>query len=324
MSTLQGGDLWLTTSHAGEVQRYRSTARLADGTYVAVRDDFTAGQSDTSVLVRRLDAQGNPVGTEATLAAGSRPGVASFADGTYVVTWIEPPPPTFTLTYPVRGQRYDAAGRPVGGTMSLGFATGYAQPTAMADGTFVVATTAQDSHVNGPAGNLQRFRADGTPTGFGAALREDACGVGGDASVAALPDGGFVVAWPYACVGAPEVRLRVYDVNGAQSASSRMTVSAVGGVSVGGLATLTSGDVALQWAVADSQTALRELHTLVVAPATLPTSPVAASTVPLQAGRTPLPVQALAGGGFVVPWSALDAAEAQVPVTRFANSGAAL
>ncbi|HEY1225889.1 MAG TPA: hypothetical protein VGF26_01080, partial [Ramlibacter sp.] len=260
-SVFQAGDLWLTTSQAGLVQRYSRTARLADGTYVAVRDNATAGQTDTAVLMRRLDARGNPIGTETTIAAGRGPAVAAFPDGTFLVTWIQPPPLTFALTFGVSGQLYDAAARPVGGVMNLGFATGYAQPTAMADGTFVIATTAQDSRVNGPAGNLQRFRADGSPTGFSAGLREDACGVGGDASVAALADGGFAVAWPYVCVGPREVRMRVFDAGGALVASSRMAVAADGGVSTT-LATLTSGNLALAWGTEPA--GVRELHTQVV------------------------------------------------------------
>ena len=322
-SVFQSGDVWLTTSHAGEVQRYPRIARLTDGTYVAVRDSRVAGQplTDLLVLMRKLDADGNPVGAETPIAAGTVPGVTALADGTFVVTWLAPPPPTFSLSTAVNGQRFDNAGAPIGGQMSLGSSTGAAQPTALADGTFVVATFLTDSHVSGPTSNLGRFAKDGTPMGVLAGLREDACGIDGPPSVAALPAGGFAVAWAYSCVAAPQVRMRVFDSNGSLMASSRMSVGVQGqGVVFPGLATLTGGQLALQWGLSDRM-GLRELHTMVVTPTAPPDSPAGASTVPLQSGRTPGLVQSLAGGGFLIPWSAANDGEAQVPVSRYTNNG---
>lgn len=336
-SVFQSGDLWLTTSHAAELQQYQSIvftdgrglapsqriARLADGTYVAVRDNWVMGQSvsDTQVLLRKLDAEGNPVGTETAIGTGNGPTVAALPDGTFVASWLAPPPLGFSLSTGVTGQRFDAAGVPIGASTSLGASSGSAQPTALADGSYVLATFLTDSHVNGPTSNISRFAADGSAMGFLAGLREDACGIAGPPSLAALPAGGFAVAWPYSCVAAPQVRMRVYDGNGALVASSQMTVGAQGQAVVNlGLATLTSGNLALEWGLAD-QTGLRELHTQVVAPTALPTTPAGAGTVPLQTGRAPGIVQSLAAGGFLIPWSAASDTEAQVPVSRFSNTG---
>jgi hypothetical protein len=341
VSVFQSGDLWLTTSHAGEVQRYQRMARhpdgtyvmhyqriarLTDGSYVGVRDSYLPGQTsgEKVVLTGRLDADGNPIGGETTIAPGSSPGVTAFSDGTFLVTWLEPrssTSPTFTFLVGVRGQRYDAAGVPVGGQLSLGLAGASAQPTALADGTFVLATFGQNSKVNGPAGFLAGYTQDGIETGFRAGLSVDSCGIAGSPSVAALPSGGFAVAWGYQCASAPQVRMRVYDGSGALAASSQMTVGVAGqGVLNPGLASLTSGDVALAWGLVDP-TGVVEVRTQVVDPTALPDSPVGARTVPLQTGRTPGPVQSLAGGGFVIPWSAVNDGEAQVPVNHYSNAG---
>ncbi|WP_427912931.1 hypothetical protein ACPWT1_20275 [Ramlibacter sp. MMS24-I3-19] len=319
VSLAQTGELWLTTSHAGQVQRYPGTARLPDGTYVAVRDDSIERRAETSVLLRRLDTQGNPVGVETTIAAGSRPGVTAFPDGSFLVTWLMPPPPTFTLEFFVAGQLFDAAGAPVGGVMSLGSASNSAQPTALVDGTFILTEFVVDSHVNGAGAVLRGFRRDGTSTGFVAQLRDDACGVSGRPSATALPAGGFAVAWPYTCgSAAPHVRMRVYDGNGTLAGSSEMTVGSVGdGMGVDS-ATLTSGNIVLAWSLGTIQ--LREVRTLVVDPAALPTSSDASRRVSPQ-GRTPLPVKALAGGGFVIPWFTVSENDAQAPVNRFTNAG---
>ena len=318
VSLAQIGELWLTPRSA-EVQRYAAAARLVDGTYVVVRENPTPGTSDSTVLVRRLDAQGNPVGVERVVAAGSRPGVTSFPDGRYLVTWLMPPPPTFTLTVGTGGQLFDAAGVPVGGVMSLGVATMSAQPTALVDGTFILAAFIQSSHVNGPAGVLRGFRTDGTSTGFVTQLQDDACGIGGNPSVTALPAGGFAVAWPHNCASAPpRARMRVYDGSGALAASSDLTVGALGESAAVSIATLTSGDIAMEWSTGAIQ--LREARTLVVAPTSLPTSADGARAVQLQ-GRTPLPVEALAGGGFLIPWAGTSESQEQVPVSRFSNAG---
>lgn len=317
----QAGDLWLTTSHAGTIASDQ-VARLADGSYVAVHDDHFPGQpfEATSVLLQRLDAVGNPAGPEQNLGQGIAPGVTAFRDGTFLVTWEDPPSQSpFVFTVGVHAQRYDAAGVPAGAQMSLGTFPRSVRPIALSDGSFLLAAWGANSQVQGPPGFVAGFSRTGTPTGFNAALADpDSCGIVGLPAVAAVPSGGFSIAWLHTCVGPTELRLRTYDANASLLASSSMTVQD-GSASVG-LAALTSGNLALQWTVVTPQ-GPSELHALVVAPTTLPTSPAAASSAPIQAGRTPLPVQSLDDGGFLVPWSASNADEVHVPVTRYSGQG---
>lgn len=316
----QSGDIWLTTSRAGELARSQ-IARAVDGTYIAVRDNSVPGQStaDTAVFWRRLDPAGNPIGAETPLGRGTAPGVTTFSDGTFLVTWLAPLPATFSLNVAVTGQLFDNSGRPTGTPMSLGVTGSYARPTALSDGTFVLATFGHFSRVNGPSGFLRAYNRSGAEVGLVAELHEDPCGIQGPPAVSALATGGFAVAWPYACVSAPQVRMRVYSAIGSLGASSRMSVGTQGETARVGLATLTNGNLALQWTLGTS--AIREVRTLVVAPASLPQSPAGATLVPIQPGRTPGEVQALADGGFVIPWSAVNSSEARVPVSRFSNSG---
>ncbi|MBK0393728.1 hypothetical protein [Ramlibacter algicola] len=314
----QTGGLWLTTSRAGELARSQ-LARLADGSYVAVRDSRGPGQGgDGTVFVRRVDASGTVLGAETAVAAGSAPDVAAFPDGTFVVSWLAPPPPAFSLTVPVRGQLFDASGVAQGAAMDLGETGRTATVTALSDGSFVVATFGNFSRVNGPAGFLRAYTRNGTETAFQAALHEDACGIDGPPAVSALAAGGFAVAWPYACVGAPQVRMRVYGAAGGVAASSRMTVGQSGDRVMVGLAALSSGNLALEWTL--GSTTVRQLHTLVTT-LRLTDSPAGATTIPLLPGRTPGQVQALPDGGFVIPWSAANAGEARVPVSRFSAAG---
>jgi hypothetical protein len=234
------------------------------------------------------------------------------------VTWLAPPPPAFSLTVPVRGQLFDASGTTRGAPMDLGDTARTATVTALADGSFVVATSGNFSRVNGPSGFLRAFTRDGAETAFQAALHEDACGIDGPPAVSALPAGGFAVAWPYACAGAPQVRMRVYDAAGGVAASSRMTVGQPGDRVTVGLAALSNGNLALAWTLGSAT--VRELHTLVIT-TRLADSPAGATTIPILPGRTPGQVQALPEGGFVIPWSPANAGEARVPVSRFSATG---
>lgn len=323
VSGQQSGDLWLNTSRAGELQRSR-IARAADGTYVAVRDDAVVGQNgESSVFVRRLDANGNPVGAETLVGRGTSPGVASFQDGSFVVTWLAPPPATFSLTVPVLGQLFDRSLIPIGAPMALGVTGNHAQPTALANGNFVLATSGNFSRVAGPSGFLRTYTSGGAEVGAAIELHEDACGIQAPPAVSSLATGGFAVAWPHACVSAPQVRMRVYDANGTLGSSTRLTAGTQGQSVQVALAPLMNGNLALQWTVS-AASALREVRTLVVTPTALPQSPAGSTLVPLQQGRTPSGLYALAGGGYVITWSASNATEARVPVSRFSNTGAPL
>lgn len=112
--------------------------------------------------------------------------------------------------------------------------------------------------------------------------------------------------------------MRVYDGNGTPAGSSEMTVGSVGDGMGLDSATLSSGNIVLAWSLGTIQ--LREVRTLVVDPTALPTSSDSSRRVAPQ-GRTPMPVKALAGGGFVIPWYAANENDAQAPVNRFNNAG---
>lgn len=112
--------------------------------------------------------------------------------------------------------------------------------------------------------------------------------------------------------------MRVYDGNGTPTASSEMTVGSVGDGMGLDIATLSSGNIVLAWSLGTIQ--LREVRTLVVDPTALPTSSDRSLKVTPQ-GRIPLPVNALAGGGFVIPWLTTSESDAQAPVNRFNNAG---
>lgn len=307
--TLHLGDLWLNAADAAQLQGYAALARLAGGGYVGVTR--AASTADVPLAWQRLDEQGRPVGEPVVFAGGgTAPGVTAMPDGGFLLTWVTPPPPQFTMILGVQGLRVAATGKPVGQPLALGYVglPGAATPTALSDGRFVLSTFGQSSRVNGPYGFVQRYSASGTAEGAADPLHQDACGIAGAPAATALPDGGFVVAWSWQCLGDAELVTRVYGASGAP-VESRLVAP---GLRDWSLATLADGRYVLAWTQeADGQPQLRGR----IGDATAP------FTLAWQAGRQPLPVASLSGGGFVIPWRALDAAEMRVPVDRYDNAG---
>jgi hypothetical protein len=179
------------------------------GDFVVVWDwmhDFLgeAGQGgDTnlrSVQGRRFDAMGQPIGGEFqvnTTSAGWQelPAVAMNHDGSFVVTWVSDEEPVEGVV----GQRYNAAGEPVGGEFQVNtYANSGSRPdVAMSSGGyFVVVWNGFNSSI-GPDVNIQGqlFDAAGQPVGSQFQVNSYLDGLQQFARVAMDDEGRFLVTW---------------------------------------------------------------------------------------------------------------------------------
>ncbi|GAA0603417.1 hypothetical protein GCM10009416_46320 [Craurococcus roseus] len=214
-----GGEFHSGSAAAGN-EYSPSVAGLADGGFV-----LSWYSSGRGVLAQRFAADGAAAGGEFRVNAttpgnASRPDVAALADGGFVVSWDSN---TGNRRADVFAQRYGEDGAATGGEFrvresSLGMNW---QPavTGLADGGFVVSWV--NSEPVGSAGLIdrdivaRRFAADGAAAG-GEFRVTAATGGGPQApSVAALPGGGFVVAWDGAdAAGATDVLARVFSAPG--------------------------------------------------------------------------------------------------------------
>jgi hypothetical protein len=166
---------------------------------VALRDGSfaIAWRAGGQVHVRVLDAGGNPVGAEAvygTLGTAFSPSIAATANG-YTVAWGEIGD----------GNIYAAAQGGAttvvsGDGLAASISTAAPLPSiaSLADGGYVIAW---DSYANEPLGFsisdifFQRYDAAGNKVGAMTQANIDSGGGRYEASVTALSDGGFVVAW---------------------------------------------------------------------------------------------------------------------------------
>lgn len=169
-----------------------SAARLTSGGAVV------AWAANTSLLVQRLDAAGQPAGAAQSVGTvllgdgdvNTRLSVVATADGGWLVAWISP---ERTVLF----RRYDAAGTPLAGaapvdatafTKALGI-----QARALADGGFAVAWVAAEG--TDPArAFVRRFSAAGAATTDRLRLTGGA-GAQIAAQITPMPDGFFLAAW---------------------------------------------------------------------------------------------------------------------------------
>jgi hypothetical protein len=168
------------------------------GGFVVVWDGPSA-TDDLGISARRLDADGVGLGPEFrvnTTTAGKqyRPAVAAQTSGEFVVVWRGPDPDGVGIF----GQRYDAAGSPLGGEFRVNaYTTGKQNHEDVAanpnNGTFVVTWDSQDGSQYDVFG--QRYDAAGNALGGNFRVNGYTTGSQSSAAVAVTRFGDFLVAW---------------------------------------------------------------------------------------------------------------------------------
>ena len=187
-----------------------SVAGLADGGFVTVWD-----RSGPGIAAQIFDSSGMKVGgefdialwdpTDLTYPRITSPEVAPLAGGGFVVVWDPDATATYKGDTPVVGQRYDAAGSPIGDQFLLDGARGDGwrpKVAALSDGGFVVqwesmAIRQISPHVIGYeyGAFAQRFDADGAKAGSLIEVVPFSNWNLSGVNVCALEDGGFSIAW---------------------------------------------------------------------------------------------------------------------------------
>jgi hypothetical protein len=205
-----GGQLTLAQT-SGDLQT--STAVLPDGEWVTAYNQFVNYHDGMVAFTQQFSSTG---GTEqantinVSQATEVSPQVAVLASGHEAVVWFTPDQqPTW---YHLQGQLFDAAGAPLGPAFDLANAQGLLagsapQVTALADGGFVVSwehSALVSASTSGPSTysfDLQAQYFDANGTASGAAIQVGPTTTVAATSpptmhwsVAATPDGGFVVA----------------------------------------------------------------------------------------------------------------------------------
>lgn len=201
---------FLVTTRTDSNEGSPSVAGLADGGFVVAWDRGGPG-----IAAQIFDSGGAKRGSEfdvalwdpadPTYAQPASPEVAALFDGGFVVVWDPDVGATYKGDTSVVGQRYDAHGSPIGSQFVLDGARGDGwrpKVAALNDGGFVVqwesmAIRQISPHVIGYeyGAFAQRFDAEGAKAGGLVEVVPFSNWNLSGASVCALEDGGFAIAW---------------------------------------------------------------------------------------------------------------------------------
>ncbi len=205
-----GGEFQVNSYTAGS-QLDPSVAALTDGGFVVMWHSYGSNGTDssrTSIQGQRFAADGMPLGQEFqvnsyTTDRQSAPSVAALEVGGFLATWYSfGSSGTDDSGNSIQGQRFAADGAPLGPEFQLNSATtGYQygpSVVALADSSLVAVWDSQDSTGSDSSSASiqgQRYSADGAALGGEFQINSFTESAQWSPSVAALADGGFVVAW---------------------------------------------------------------------------------------------------------------------------------
>jgi hypothetical protein len=174
--------------------------RASDGSFVVGWSSWYVDGHESGIAARRLDASGNPVGSE-MLVNTYTPGTQLLADvavdpnGNFVVVWER-----WAGYMPYDGvfaQRYDAEGNRLGSEFVVNsYTTGgqtFGSASMLPDGGFVATWTSYDSHLTGVF--ARRFDASGNAVGNDFAVNTYTTGYQVSGQVAHDALGNFIVTW---------------------------------------------------------------------------------------------------------------------------------
>ncbi|MEK7438681.1 MAG: choice-of-anchor C family protein [Pseudomonadota bacterium] len=198
----------LNATTAGH-QVFAKLAALPDGGFAAVWSGQGPGGQSDDVIVRRFDANGDPVtgevfANQTFTNTQYAPAIAPLKSGGYVVTWDSAGQDNADGNWGVYGRVFDASGTAQGNEFRVNTFTSGSQyqdnyytdgVTALEDGGFVAVWKSNNQDGSGSGVYGQRYAANGTTVGGEFRVNVTTSGNQLSPSVAGLKDGGFIATW---------------------------------------------------------------------------------------------------------------------------------
>jgi Ca2+-binding RTX toxin-like protein len=262
--TKTGGEFLVNTTTDRETES--SVAALTNGGFVVTWTDDSGIGGDMSgyaIHGQVFNANCAPSGGEllintTTVVDQSESSIAALSNGRFVVTWTDSSE-TGDDRYnsAVRGQVFKANGTKSGSEFLVNTTTDGSQydssVAALSDGGFVVTWTdwslsGGDTHYGGIRG--QMFKANGTKSGGEFLVNTTTDNDQFESSVAALPDGRFVVTWTDDTdnIGIHSViRAQVFSANGTKSGGEFLVDKRSGDDGDSSVIALANGHFVVSW-----------------------------------------------------------------------------
>lgn len=321
-----GAETLVTTTTAGD-QYLVNVASLTDGGWIAVWMSPNSIDGLFDIFTQRFSAAGDKIGGEVlvnTQTAGEQwwPSIEGLSDGGWVVGWMGPGD-----AQDVYFQKYDANGGAVGGqtqvVASAGVYDEYPEMARLGDGGFAFAWMTADGYLDGVF--VQLFDALGAPVGAPILANTTTAYYQGWHKITETSNGGFVVAWEHPNLDGLGSRIysQAFDASGAKVGGETLVVNALtGSVNHLAIAGLQGGGWVVTWTGEDSDFAGVFAQTFDAGGLALG-GPVLVNTTTVGVQAMPS-IAALADGGYVIVWYAVDAGgwEGDTYSQRFDSAGA--
>jgi Ca2+-binding RTX toxin-like protein len=221
-----GGEFLVNTTTTNS-QGAPSAAAFGNGQFVVCWTDFSG--NDPDIRAQIFTAGGTKSGAEFVVnstTAESQVGsaVAVLSNGNFVVAWNDHSESGADMSSAaIRARLFTSAGVPLAQDFVVNTTTeSYQQApqvTALTGGRFVVTWTDASqvgADLSGTAVRAQIFNQDGSRAGTEFVVNTAAIGREPNATLAALPDGGFVVVWQWSDESSPhrEIRAQAFSHDG--------------------------------------------------------------------------------------------------------------
>lgn len=310
-------------------QYYAAVASLSNGGFVTTWTSDSQDGSFAGVYAQRYDNTGTKVGGEFlvnTTTANSQAGssVAGLGDGSFVILWASSGQDA-GATWGIYGQRYAANGTPSGGEFRVNSTTAGDQTlsgvTALSGGGFVATWTdsAHDGAGSGVYGQV--YDASGSPVGSEFQVNTTTSGNQTNSAAAALPGGGFVVAWQSSGQDGDGngIYFQRFDASGAKVGSETLAnTTTAGNQTKPDVAVLSDGTFVVKWEASGGVVYVQHFD----ASGTKIDSEFQANTS--SAGTGGSDIVALPDGGYIVTWSGADAGSWGGFAQRYSADGVAI
>lgn len=307
-----GGDFAVSQTTLGDQTR-PSIDHFRDASFVVVWSGNGAGDAD-GVYLRKFSADGIPLSAEilvnqTTIGEQSKPDVAVSPDGQIFVVWQ-----SFGQKgsgYGIWGRRFAEDLTPASDEQEMNFTfSGDQTDPAVAwldTGAAIVVWQSLDGNGLGLFG--QRFDSEGLLIGGELPLNNSIAGDQTFADVAALPGGGFMVAWQDSVAdgNGSGIVARAFNASGVGAAAFVVNQTTSGQQSLPSIARLAANDLAIAWQSGTSDPTgqsegidiyQRRISTSTLAP--LGNEQRVNTSLPYDQQRPA--IGALSGGDFVVIW----------------------
>lgn len=179
-------------------------AMQPSGAHLIIWHSLDQDGSGYGIYGQRFTADGMPAGgefrvSETTAGNQVRPSFALLADGSYVIAWMAELPNAYPFDAEIYARRYASDGTALGGEFRVNSYTtldqGYPSVAALPGGGYVIVWHSQGQDGDGYGVYGQRYAASGAALGGEFRVNTATAEPQSVPTVAALPDGGFVVAW---------------------------------------------------------------------------------------------------------------------------------